>query len=410
MGVGLVIGVWIARYLGPQQFGLWNYAIAFATLFGAFANLGLDGIAVRELAKTPERRDVLLGSAFVLKLLGSVFAVLIAVFSIALIRKGEALTIWLVGLSAGGFIFQSLNVIDFYYQSKVKSKYSVIATNSAFVLMTVIKIALLVKSAPLIFFACAGLCEIALGGLFLCVAYKLDHNEIRSWRYDSQIARALLKDSWPLVFSGFALMIQAKIDQVMLGNMISNEEVGQYSAAMRLIEVFGFVPMIIASTLAPYIARAKMNSETLYYKRLFEVYRLMFITFLLVAIPVFLFGDRIVTLLYGTDYKRAGVLLSLFAIRLFFANFGVGKSLFITNESLFRYALMTGIIGATVNIVGNYFLIPRYHSEGAIIATIISFSVNTFVIDIFYSATRVNLKLMIRAVFVPWKFHNNRDR
>ncbi len=404
MGVGLIVSVWIARYLGPQKFGMLSYATAFAALFSALAALGLDGIVIRELAKYPARENILMGSAFVLKLLGGFVAVFLAILCIAMTRRGESLTIWLVSLSATGFIFQSLNVIDFLFQAKVQSKYSVIAANGAFIVMTVVRIALLLRSAPLISFAWAALGEIVLTAAFYVVAYRVNHNQIRSWRYDRNTASELLRSSWPLIFAGVALMIQARVDQVMLGDMIGNQEVGQYSAAMRLIEVFGFVPTIIVSTLSPHVARAKATSEALYFRRLLEVYRTMTITFLLVAIPIFLFGERIVVFVYGNEYKKAGILLSLFAVRLFFANFGVAKTLFLTNESLFKYSLLTAIVGALVNILGNYILIPIYRSEGAIVATIISFSVTTFLMDMLYARTRVNLKLMIDGIVRPFAF------
>jgi O-antigen/teichoic acid export membrane protein len=133
LGVGLIVGVWIARYLGPQRFGLLSYAVAFSALFGAFATLGLDGIVIRELAKYPERKNVLLGSAFVLKLLGGSIALLLAVLCISIIRRGEPLTIWLVSIAAAGYVFQSVNGIDMFFQSKVQSRYSVFALNGAFI-------------------------------------------------------------------------------------------------------------------------------------------------------------------------------------------------------------------------------------------------------------------------------------
>lgn len=409
LGVGLIVGVWIARYLGPQKFGLLSYATAFAALFGAFSTLGLDGIVIRELAKYPERKNVLMGSAFVLKLLGGVTALIIAFLCISILSHGDKLTIWLVSLAASAFVFQSLNVIDMFFQAKVQSRYSVFALNGAFICITLVKVLLLLNSASLIYFAWAALGEIALGMLLLLVAYRANHNEIRLWRYDRGTAGELLGSSWPLIFGSIALLIQARIDQVMLGQMISNEEVGQYSAAMRLIEVFAFVPVIIVSTLSPHVAKAKATSETLYRKRLLEVYRAMTITFILVAVPIFLFGERIVLLVFGSAYKEAGFLLSLFAVRLFFANFGVAKTLFLTNENLFRYSLVTSIIGAVVNIAGNYMLIPRFQSEGAIISTMVSYSITTFGMDIFYARTRVNLRLMISAVFKPFAFRSQME-
>ena len=116
MGVGLIVGVWVARYLGPGQFGLLNYAMAFTALFGAVATLGLDGIVIRELVKSSERRDVILGSAFVLKLMGASIAFLSIMVAITVMRPGQTLTFWVVGLSASALIFQSLNVIDLLFQ------------------------------------------------------------------------------------------------------------------------------------------------------------------------------------------------------------------------------------------------------------------------------------------------------
>jgi O-antigen/teichoic acid export membrane protein len=409
MGVGLVVGVWVGRYLGPLQFGEFNYAVAFAALFGPIATLGLDTIVIRELAKRPERKNELLGSAFILKLCGGVAAFSGAVACTWSMKRGDSLTIWLVGLAAGGFLFQPLNVIDFYFQSNVRSKYSVFASNGAFIIMTLVRVVLLITSAPLIYFACAALGEIMFTSAFYLVAYRANDNDIRSWRCNRATAFDLLSNSWPLIFASVALMVQARIDQVMLGDMVGTREVGQYAAAMRLIEVFGFVPTIIVSTISPHVARAKAVSEAVYHRRLLEAYRTMTITFLLVAVPIFFLGERMVLLLYGSEYRGAAVLLSFFAIRLFFANFGVAKTLFLTNESLFVYSLITAIIGAIVNIVGNYFLIPRFHSVGAILASIVSFSTTTFVMDIFYARTRVNLKLMILGMLKPFTFRSQEE-
>lgn len=409
MGVGLFVGVWVARYLGPEQFGLWSYAIAFTSLFSAFASFGIDSIVVRELVKNPERQNELLGTAFVLKLIGGTLTLLIAIVAILLLRNGDTLTLWMVAISAAGFIFQSFNVIEFYFQARVRSKYTVLAASSAFIFVTIVKVILILSFAPLILFAWVGLIEVGLTSLFLIVSYKKDHNNICSWSCNKSTAISLMKNGWPLVFSSLAIMIQARVDQVMLGDMIGNAEVGQYSAAMRLIEVFSFLPTIIVSTLSPYITKAKLISETLYHERLLEIYRLMFILFLVVAIPIYFWGGEFVLFVFGDEYKRAGGLLSLFAIRLFFANFGVAKSLFTVNESLFKYALITAVIGAIVNILGNYLLIPYYGAEGAIISTIISFSITIFMVDLFYTPTRLNFYLMVYAVFIPYKLIREKE-
>ena len=161
--------------------------------------------------------------------------------------------------------------------------------------------------------------------------------------------------------------------------------------------------MILMSTFTPAVSKAKVTGEYLYQSRLLNLYRLMFLAFLLVSLPIFLFAESMVTVLYGMEYQPAGYLLSLFALRLFFSNMGVGKSVFIVNESLFKYSLLSVIVGALVNIGLNYFLIPLYASVGSILASMLSFTVSIFLIDLFFEKARQNQKLMVQGIFSFWK-------
>lgn len=403
MGVGLLVLVWLARYLGPTQFGIYNYAIAFVALFSAIATLGLDRIVVRDIVRDPDSANEILGTAFVLKLVGGVLTLVLTVGVISMMHPDDNLTRWLVGIIAAGTVFQAFDAIDFWFQSQVRSKYTVYAKNAAFLLASIGKIGLILIGAPLIAFAWIGLAEVAIGAVGLVVVYRASGHMLRQWRGTLARGKGLLKDGWPLILSMLAIYIQARIDQVMLGEMIGAGEVGQYSVAMRLIEVFGFIPMIICTSIAPAVTEAKIQGEASYYERLVNLYRLMFALFLIIAVPIILFATQIMVMLFGEEYKAAGVLLALFSVRLFFTNFGVAKSLFITNENLFKYSLITAIVGALINIALNYVLIPKYASIGAIWATIASFSVTIFVIDLFYSRTRPNLKIMLKAVVTPWQ-------
>ncbi|MEE9118610.1 MAG: flippase, partial [Calditrichia bacterium] len=275
----------------------------------------------------------------------------------------------------------------------------------AFLLASIGKVGLILLHAPLIAFAWIGLAEVVIGAMGMVIVYHAKGHTLREWKGSLTRAKELLKDSWPLILSGLAIYIQARIDQVMLGQMIGLGEVGQYSVAMRLIEAFGFIPMIIYISAAPTITEAKIQGEAEYYERLLNLYRLMFLLFLIVAIPIFLFSKQIVVILFGEEYKTAGALLALFSIRLFFTNFGVAKSLFITNENLFKYSLITAVAGSLINVALNYILIPKYASIGAIWATIASFTVTIFFIDLFYYRVVDNLKIMLKAVITPWQIN-----
>ncbi|HWA33319.1 MAG TPA: polysaccharide biosynthesis C-terminal domain-containing protein, partial [Cyclobacteriaceae bacterium] len=217
------------------------------------------------------------------------------------------------------------------------------------------------------------------------------------------VALELLRESWPLALYGIALNIQARIDQVMLGKMLSNYQVGQYSVALKFIEIFGFLPMVLMNTFTPAVTKAKAINVELYHSRLVNLYRLLFFAFLVLALPIFFFAEPIISLLYGPEYREAGFLLSLFALRLFFSNMGVGKSVFIVNESLFKYSLFTVVIGAVVNIGLNYLFIPLWGTIGSIAASLVSFTASIFLVDLFFAKTRENQKLMFQGIFSFWK-------
>jgi O-antigen/teichoic acid export membrane protein len=403
MGVGLLVGVWVARYLGPEQFGLLSFAMAFVGLFGAIATLGLRGIAVRDIVRNPSVSQETLGTSFVLQLAGGLVAFLLLMGVIGYLRPDDTFAKTIVAILGFTLVFKASEAVKYWFESQVQSKFTVWTETSVFLTIAVIKVGMILDQAPLIAFIWAAFAEALIVAAALLGIYAWKGGKLANWRYNLSRAKELVSQSWPLILSGIAIMIQARIDQIMLGTMIGNHEVGQYSAAMRLIEGVAFLPMILAATLAPYITKAKATNIDLYHARLTDVYRLMFISFLAIAIPIFLLGDKLVIILFGAEYERAGLLLTLFAIRLFFANFGVGKSIFITNESLFKYALLCAIIGSVVNVILNYILIPTFQAEGAIVATIASFTTTVFLLDLFFTRTRVNLRLMFIAVLSPQK-------
>lgn len=396
MVVGLLVGVWVARYLGPERYGLFSYAQSFVGLFSVVATLGLDSILVRELVKDESKRDILLGTAFRLKLIGASAVMMLLAIAVQF-TSNDGYTNALVFIVASATVFQSFNVIDLYFQSKVLGKYVALANTVSLALLSLLKIACILLRAQLAAFAFLVLVDgviLAAGFVFF---YRRKNLSVRAWRFDTETAKSLLKESWPLILSGGALMIQARIDQVMIREMLGNAETAYYSVALRLIEAFGFIPVILDSSLFPALAKAKYVSEKLYQTRYLNYYRLSFFLFLLTATPIYLFSGKIILILYGEAYQPAGILLSLMATRLFFTNIGTARSAFINIESLFKYSLFSMITGTVVNVVCNFILIPSYGSVGAIVATIFSFSTTIFFLDAFYSKTRSNVMLQFQA-------------
>lgn len=388
MGVGMIVGVWIARYLGVQQYGLFNYATAFVALFSPFATLGLDNVVVRNIVRDSRDRERILGTAFWLKLLGGVASLLLAVCFISVLRPNDQLMIFLVAILATVGIFQALDTIDFWFQSQVQSKYTVVAKNTAFVIVTLLKVFMLKMQAPLIAFAWATLAEFSLGAIGLAIAYRINGYSLWLWRWNFSVAKTLLKDSWPLILSGVTIMIYMRIDQIMLGQMIGDSAVGIYSAATRISEVWYFIPTAVASSVSPAIFAAKDSSEKLYYQRIKQLLRLMVLISLAIALPMSLLSGTIITMLFGNGYAEAGQVLAIHIWASLFVFMGVATSPWFIAEGLTHFALRITLIGAIINVVLNIFLIPAYAGVGAAIATVISQAFASFFSNFTHAKTR----------------------
>lgn len=405
LGISLVTGIYVARYLQPEGFGMLNYAISFVAIFASFSHLGIDNILVRELARSPERRHEILGTCYMLKSVGSL--TLFTVVSIILIFfvDNEPTTNTLIVIIASAEVFKAFDVVQSFYASKVQAKRFVTVQIIVNLVGNLLKILLIFLDAPIVWFAVVtALNSFGNGVGFVFTYWKLEESPL-NWVFRKAVAIMFIREAWPITLQGFALHTQARIDQVMLGNLMNNYEVGQYSVAMRFIEIFSFIPVLLVNNFAPAVTKAKATSQDLYYERIVNFYRLMFILFLVTAVPIFLFGNQVITLLYGVEYRAAGYLFSLFSIRLLFTNLGTAKTLFVVNESLFRNSLLNAMVGAVVNITVNYFLIPIYGSIGALIATVVSFSVSAFGVDLFFKRTRVNSRLLLRGVVTFWKLN-----
>ncbi len=404
MGASLVIGVWVARYLGVQQYGLFNYALAFVSLFSPIFTLGLDDVVVRHFVRQSSDKEEILGTTFWLKLLGGIASVLLAVSTMFFLGENETLKIWLVAILGMAGIFRAADTIEIWFQSQVQSKYTVIAKNAAFLLNSGIKIALILTKAPLLAFAWVTLAEYAMSAIGLLIVYQVKGSSLWLWRWSFSAAKTLMKESLPLIFSGFAILIFMKIDQVMLGQMIGNSEVGIYSAAVRVSEIWYFIPGAIVSSVAPAIYAAKEKSESLYYQRLGQLLSLMTCISLAIALPMSFLSNKIIMVMFGSGYAQAGPILAVHIWTSLFVFMGLATSPWFIAESLNHVSLGKTLFGAILNIVLNLFLIPKYAGLGAAIATIIAQAAAAFICNAFDSRTQKIFKIQVRSLIPFYKY------
>lgn len=398
---GLLVGVWLARYLGPRLYGEFSYAIAVVMIVSPVAMLALDDISIRRLARDPSDRDETLGTVFVLMALGGVLAFVLALATIMLARPGDSLVLWLVGILVAGTIFQAFHAIEFWFESQMQWKFTVFAKTSAFLLICLVKVALILLRAPLIAFAWAGLAEVACGAVGLVLVYRQRGYAIKAWRFSRSRAKSLLKNSWPLLFSTLLTMVYLRIDQVMLGNMLGSQVLGNYSVAVRIAEMWAFIPLVICSATFPAMVEAEALSEELFSAQMQKLYNLMVLLAYAFALPVTFFSGEIVQLLFTNAYAEAGPLVAILAWTGVFTSLGVARTTLVVAKNWVRINLLSVALGAALNILLNYLFIPRFGAMGAVVSTCVSYWFAVHGSCLFLPPLRKTGWMMTKAIFYP---------
>ncbi|MDH6018076.1 flippase [Vibrio splendidus] len=401
MTLGLFIGVWVARYLGPEEFGVLSYAISYVALFSAFASLGMDGIVVRELVKDSSKEQVILGTAFLMKLLGSILMMILVSLTLIIYPNDNNTIVLIIASTA---IFQSFNVIDFYFQAKVQGKYIAISNIISLLCASFAKLLMIINHASLEYFAYVILLEITVLSIsYIYFSFKRNVS-ILQWKANYIVAVNLIKDSWPLIFSSLLVTLYMKVDQVMLNNMLGPESVGYYTAATRLSEVWYFIPVVICNSLFPAILNAKKISHELFLERLQKLYDFMLWLALFIAFFVTLITEPLVDFLYGSAYSSSSLILLVHVWSSVFVFIGVASSKWFIAEGLQKQALYRTIAGLLVNVILNYLLIEKYGAIGAAFATLVSQMMASYLFNLFNVKTRNVFFMQSRSILFPIRF------
>lgn len=399
--VGLFVGVWLARYLGPQLYGEFSYAFAVVMIIAPVAMLALDTVTVQRLVQDPSCRNKALGTSFVLMSVGGVVAFGLAMAAIFLARPGDSLVHWLVGILAAGAIFQTFFVIEFWFSSQMQWQYTAYAKTSAFLLLSLVKVVLILLQAPLVAFAWAGFGETLCGAVGLLIVYRSRGCSLSHWRFSASTARALLRDCWPILSFSVLVMVHLRIDQIMLGNMAGSEELGNYSVAVRISEVWYFIPMVICSASFPAILKSENSSEELFYAHLQRLYNLMALLAYGFAVPVTIFSGKIIQTLFSVTFAGAGPLLAVLVWAGVFTSLGAARNIFIVSKNWTRLNLVCITLGCVLNISLNALLIPQHGAMGAVIATVISYGFAVYGTCFLFKPLRQTGRMMTRALIFP---------
>jgi PST family polysaccharide transporter len=376
LGVGMFVGVWVARALGPERFGLYNYALAFASLFASVASLGTDAVVVRDLVRDPGRGPTIVGTAFRLRVVGAI-AITGALAAVALaIYRHDPTTLALILLFGLATPFKAFDVIDPWFQARTQASPVVRARSAAFLVGSAARVAVLVAAGgSVIALAAVEPLVAAVGAVLLVYAFRRASGAPLTAGWDRAEARALLRDSWPMLLAGMGVIVYMRLDQIMLehlGGAAGTHELGLYSAALRLSEATYMLPTAVVTAVFPHIVHSRREGAAVYESRLARLYAVMTALALALAIPATFLARPIIALVFGARFAGAAPILAIHVWTALFAFWGVVSMAWMVNEGLTQVAPIRTLQGAVLNVLLNLWLIPRHGGLGAAVATLVA--------------------------------------
>ena len=393
-----LMSVFIARYLKPTNFGVISYVLSLIAILSPLITLGLEQVVIKDLVKNKKNENLILGTSFYLKLFGGIIAFLILnLFNIFVNQDPNTKIITFI--LSFMLILKSFELINFYLQSCVKIKYFVFVESVVFTLILLLKILLILLKKGIYYFAAIYLLETFLisFGLIIIYLFILKKN-IFEWQFSFDRAKGLLKRSYPLIISSVMVTIYMKIDQVIIKNMIGAAENGFYAVAVKLSEMWYFIPMSLVIATYPSLIGSFEKNKNKFKKRFRQLNFVLLIVNLLIAILTSLFAENIILFLYGSEYLPAVGVLKIYIWASIAVSLGLTASKWLVINGLQKYNMHSSSIGSITNIILNFILIPKWGINGSAWATLISYSLSGFFTYFFFRETRELFFLQVKSL------------
>jgi len=402
MFIGIVVIGAVARYLGPDQFGVLNYAIGLTAIFSVVANLSLEGIVVRELVSHPNQSSQILGTSFGLRLIGSLASMLlILLVSVCTQNEGNFTVISLI--ISMSFLPGSLEVIELWFQKNVQAKHTVIARIASTLIVSALRLIFVYYKAPLEVFAAMQCIDALLGGLALVVAFKIRGQTITSWSFDRPLARALIRECWPLAFSGLLLSVCSRVDQVLVKEVLGDREMGVYYSALRISEVWGIIPAALLTTVYPLLVAKRTADPEKYSARLQTMFDLLTGLGYVIAVAITLTGGLLVPFIFGKEYNSAVPILLIQAWNAPFVCSALARAqCMLLEKQTFLYTPIA-FLYLSMNIPLALFLMGRFGTIGAASSVLISSICSGYLTSFLFPVLRPCGFIQAKAFLLPFR-------
>ena len=394
----LIVIAYTSRYLGVETFGIVNYATALMLFFTSFANLGIKSILVKEIVKGDIKEGTLLGTSFVSMLSASFASSLLMVFFV-LVQKETVATQYVFLMLGITLIIQSTDILAYYFESKVLSKYIVFSSNFSLIISSILRLCCVYFKLDIYIYASIFVVEAILRALaLLFYYYKNNKGFIKEWSFEIMLAKLLVKQSLPLMLSAIAVSIYMRIDQVMIREMIGMKSVGIYSAVTQVTGIFYFIPMSVCSSFFPKLILFRGIDKSKFKEELYKLLqKLVLLSYILIFL-VLIFSKQIILTLYGMEFLEANSILKYSIGCQLFVSIGVLQSYYLISINKSNVLLSITIWGIIINVILNYAFISIWGLEGSAVAMVITQFFTGYCVGFFYEQLSYFTRIATNAI------------
>jgi len=402
MGLSLLVGVWIARYLGPENYGIFGYATAFTAIFVTLGSLGINGLIVKDFISNQYNQSTILGSVAAIQFAGGIMALLLCLTLNSYLNSTNEMAYLLTSILSLQTIFRSFEVLKYWFESQVQYKYIVWAENFALTISAVLKLAIVFNNGTLVDLAYVFVLESFAIVVFTIFIYIHSNGDIKSWRLNLVYISQVVKNGWWLTGTSTMYVIYQKIDQILLGHFLSGDSLGVYIAALRISEMWYFIPSAIVFSLFPELMRTRSSSAQVYLFKIQQLYSFVFYLSIMILVFIYFASESIVYLLYGYKFKEAANLLTIQAITGIFVSMSWITGRWMISENLQSLLLPFTFVGLVFNLVLNLVVIPIYGNIGAAYSALAT-QIFIFLIHLWHAKTRANATAMLKSPMLIFK-------
>lgn len=391
--LGLLVGMQTARYLGPDNYGLISYAASVAAFFVPVMQLGFRSTLVRELVVSPEKEGETLGTALFMNVISAGICVVGVWAFTSVANRGETDTVIVCTLYAANLVFQALEMIQYWFQAKLLSRYTAIISIASYIAASLYKIWLLISQKSVYWFAVSQVIDYAIIAIFLIIIYRLKGGQ--KLTFSLRRGKEMFRVSSYYIVSSLMVTIFANTDSIMLKLMQGESATGFYSAAVTCATCTSFVFGAVIDSVRPVCLESYQTSQAEFERNMKSLVSVVVWLALAQSVVFTLLSDTIVSILYGSAYQASAGALRVVTWYSAFSYLGAVRNVWVLAEEKHTYLWIINLSGALGNILLNAVLIPQLGINGAALASVLTQIFTNVMIGFLIPALRPYNRLLI---------------